>query len=58
MEPGQRKGASVEPSVDERIEQLHAAIRHHDRLYYLEDRPEISDAEYDRLFRGHGIHRS
>lgn len=51
MEPGQRKGASVEPSVDERIEQLHAAIRHHDRLYYLEDRPEISDAEYDRLFR-------
>ena len=37
--------------VDERIEQLMAAIRRHDRLYYLEDRPEISDAEYDRLFR-------
>ncbi|MCL4686408.1 NAD-dependent DNA ligase LigA [Myxococcota bacterium] len=51
MKPGQPKGASVEPSVDERIEQLQAAIRHHDRLYYLEDRPEISDAEYDRLFR-------
>ena len=26
-------------------------IRRHDRLYYVENRPEISDAEYDRLFR-------
>ena len=51
MKPGRRKETILGGPVDERIEQLIAAIRHHDRLYYLEDRPEISDAEYDRLFR-------
>ncbi|MFZ1061361.1 MAG: NAD-dependent DNA ligase LigA, partial [Candidatus Rokuibacteriota bacterium] len=34
-----------------RIEELREQIRHHDRLYYAENRPEISDAEYDRLVR-------
>ncbi|MDC0373379.1 hypothetical protein OAM49_00595 [bacterium] len=28
---------------------LCAKIRRHDRLYYSEARPEISDVEYDRL---------
>jgi DNA ligase (NAD+) len=51
MKSGRRKKATGGRSVDEQIERLRAAIRHHDRLYYLEDRPEISDAEYDRLFR-------
>jgi DNA ligase (NAD+) len=35
----------------QRIDFLVAEIGRHDRLYYLEDRPEISDAEYDRLLR-------
>ena len=33
-----------------RVDELRAAIRRHDRLYYVEGRPEVSDAEYDRLF--------
>ena len=32
-----------------RIEQLRETIRHHDRKYYVEAAPEISDLEYDRL---------
>ena len=34
-----------------RAAELRDAIRHHDRLYYIESRTEISDAEYDALFR-------
>ncbi|MCP9460432.1 MAG: NAD-dependent DNA ligase LigA [Nitrospira sp.] len=37
--------------VQARIEALRKEIRRHDYLYYVKDRPEISDAEYDRLFR-------
>ncbi len=33
-----------------RVRELHAIIRHHDYLYYVLDRPEIADSEYDRLF--------
>ncbi|MCB9477057.1 MAG: NAD-dependent DNA ligase LigA [Deltaproteobacteria bacterium] len=45
---------SPDLTVDEakaRIAQLSAELRRHNRLYYEEDRPEISDAEYDALFR-------
>lgn len=35
----------------ERVKRLRQEIEHHNRLYYALDRPEISDAEYDSLFR-------
>src|ERR1700747_1122903 len=34
-----------------RIAELSAEIRHHDKRYYVLDSPEISDAQYDKLFR-------
>jgi DNA ligase (NAD+) len=35
----------------QRIARLVAELNRHNRLYYTHDRPEISDAEYDRLLR-------
>jgi len=35
----------------ERLNDLREAIRRHDRLYYVEARPEIGDADYDALYR-------
>jgi len=37
--------------IYKQIEQLRGLIRRHDYLYYVLDRPEISDAEYDKLYR-------
>jgi DNA ligase (NAD+) len=34
-----------------RAEILRQEIERHNRLYYVEDAPEITDAEYDRIFR-------
>lgn len=43
--------AAPSKTIRDKLEQLKKAIRRHDELYYVRDRPEISDAEYDRLFR-------
>ena len=32
-------------------ERLRDEIRHHEHQYYVQDQPEISDAEYDALMR-------
>ena len=40
-----------ESDLTTRLEWLRAEIRRHDRLYYVLDNPEITDAEYDRLYR-------
>lgn len=34
-----------------RIEDLRELVRYHNRRYYVEDAPEISDAEYDALYK-------
>lgn len=37
--------------IKERIEKLREEIRYHDRLYYIENKPVISDQEYDLLYK-------
>ena len=38
-------------SARERVAALRREIRYHNRKYYVEDRPEISDYEYDQLMK-------
>lgn len=37
------------PTIEQQLEQLRAALRHHDYQYYVLDDPLVSDAEYDHL---------
>ncbi|SLM49365.1 DNA ligase [Nitrospira japonica] len=37
--------------IQKRLHELREEIRRHDFLYYVKDRPEISDGAYDSLFR-------
>ena len=41
----------VSAEVRARYEELRREVERHAYLYYVLDRPEISDAEYDKLFR-------
>ena len=36
-------------SAHKKIEKLREEIRRHEHLYYVQDAPEITDAEYDAL---------
>src|SRR3954470_23596939 len=42
---------SVPAEARSRVQALHVQLERHNRLYYIDDSPEISDAEYDRLFK-------
>jgi DNA ligase (NAD+) len=44
-------GRGALAAARKRLERLRAALRRHERLYYVESRPEITDAEFDRLMR-------
>jgi DNA ligase (NAD+) len=39
------------PSSEQRLKELRVTLERHDALYYNQAAPEISDAEYDALFR-------
>ena len=39
------------PDPTARVEELREQLHRHNYLYYTENRPEVSDAEYDRLWR-------
>jgi DNA ligase (NAD+) len=39
------------PSIRKEIEELRETLRRHEHLYYVLDKPEITDAEYDVLMR-------
>ena len=39
------------PSPESRIRQLRGELARHNRLYYTDATPEVSDADYDRLYR-------
>src|SRR5260221_886917 len=41
----------MDRGLAQRAEKLRRAIERHNRLYYNQAEPEISDAEYDRLFQ-------
>ena len=42
---------SAQLEARNRVEELREQVRHHNRRYFVDDDPEISDADYDALFR-------
>jgi DNA ligase (NAD+) len=45
------QGGTVPAAARRRVEELRGELRRHERLYYVENRPEITDAEFDGLMR-------
>jgi DNA ligase (NAD+) len=44
------KIAVMSEGIKKRVEKLRAELRRHDHLYYVLNRPKITDEQYDRLF--------
>src|SRR6185436_5842340 len=42
-------GAANASDAARRIDELRSEIRRHEKLYYVENRPELTDAEFDRM---------
>jgi DNA ligase (NAD+) len=47
----QASGTAADSQIVERLEKLRELVRYHQHRYYLLDDPEISDQEFDALFR-------
>jgi DNA ligase (NAD+) len=47
---GQERREAVPAEIAREVERLRSEIERHGHLYYVAARPEVSDAEYDRLF--------
>ncbi|HSB35691.1 MAG TPA: NAD-dependent DNA ligase LigA, partial [Thermoanaerobaculia bacterium] len=45
------QGGTGAAAARRRVEELRGELRRHERLYYVENRPEITDAEFDLLMR-------
>lgn len=43
--------SEMTPETTARVEELRREIEHHNNLYYVLDKPSISDAQYDRLMQ-------
>jgi DNA ligase (NAD+) len=48
---GEEQARGPEQAPSARVEELRSVIRHHEYRYYVLDSPEVSDAEYDKLYR-------
>jgi DNA ligase (NAD+) len=46
-----QQSSAQKEAIRELIDELRTTLRHHERLYYVLDQPEVSDSEYDRLMR-------
>lgn len=42
--------SKISPEIKRKVEELREKINYHNYLYHVLDQPEITDAEYDRLF--------
>ncbi|MBF8298732.1 MAG: ligA, partial [candidate division NC10 bacterium] len=47
---GQRAMPDIS-KIQTQVEELRRLIRRHEYLYYVRDRPEISDAEFDKVYQ-------